>query len=194
QDDSLFVPPPGSGGISPFEQGDYRYALNARIGSSIEDNSSSVENFPSTLLIDNYWVWNGSAFVTGSAPAGTNTALNKFEDRDANKVYWFVHNSSGNHQILMFVKYERKIYEILNWSGLNFTLTNIVSSCKINKYLIFTDYNSAPRIVDVEDVYKLKFTLGSNFSEYHISFAKWAPIMPPLVTADQTDINPFMAE
>lgn len=194
QDDSLFVPPPGSGGISPFEQGDYRYALNARIGSSIEDNSSSVENFPSTLLIDNYWVWDGSAFVAGSAPVGTNTALNKFEDREANKVYWFVHNSSGNHQILMFVKYERKIYEILNWSGLNFTLTNTVSSCKINKYLIFTDYNSAPRIVDTEDVYKLKFTLGSNFSEYHISFAKWAPIMPPLVTADQTDINPFMAE
>jgi len=51
QDDSLFVPPAGSGGISPFEQGDYRYALNARIGSSIEDNASSVENFPSTLII-----------------------------------------------------------------------------------------------------------------------------------------------
>lgn len=194
QDDSLFVPPPGSGGISPFAQGDYRYALNARIGSSIEDNSSSVENFPSTLLINNYWVWDGSAFVSGSAPSGTNTAINKFEDRETNKVYWFVHNSNGNHQILMFVKYERKIYEILNWSGLNFDTSKRVSSCKISKYLIFTDYNSAPRIVDVEDVYKLKYTLGVNFSEFHISFAKWAPIMPPLVTAYESEENDFMAE
>lgn len=194
QDDSLFVPPPGSGGISPFEQGDYRYALNARIGSSIEDNSSSVENFPSTLLIDNYWEWNGSAFVAGTAPAGTNTALNKFEDRDANKVYYFVHNSNGDHQILMFVKYERKIYEILKWSGLNFNTDRLVSSCKINKYLIFTDYNSAPRIVDVEDIYKLKFTLGVNFSEFHISFAKWAPLMPPLVTAYTSETNDFMKD
>jgi hypothetical protein len=193
QDDSLFVPPPGSGGISPFEQGDYRYALNARIGSSIEDNSSSVENFPSTLLIDNYWEWNGSAFVSGSAPAGTNTAFNKFEDRDANKVYYFVHNSNGDHQILMFVKYERKIYEILKWD-LGFDLTKLISSCKINKYLIFTDYNSNPRIVDVEDVYKLKYTLGVNFSEFHISFAKWAPLMPPLVTAYTSEENDSMKD
>lgn len=194
QDDSLFVPPPGSGGISPFEQGDYRYALNARIGSSIEDNTSSVENFPSTLLINNYWEWNGSAFVSGSAPAGTNTAINKFEDRDENKVYYFVHNSNGNHQILMFVKYERKIYEILKWSGLDFNISKFISCCKINKYLIFTDYNSAPRIVDVTSVYQLEYTLGVNFSEFHISFAKWAPLMPPLVTADTLNTNDFMKE
>lgn len=193
QDDSLFVPPPGSGGISPFEAGDYRYALNARIGSSIEDNDSSVENFPSTLAITNYWTWNGSAFVSGSAPAGTNTAINKFEDRDENKVYYFVHNSNGDHQILMFVKYERRIYELLKWD-LSFDLTKFISCTKINKYLIFTDYNSAPRIVDVTDIYRLKSDLGVNFSEFHISFAKWAPIMPPLVTADLTETNDFMKE
>lgn len=192
QDDSLFVPPPGSGGISPFEQGDYRYALNARIGSSIEDNSSSVENFPSTLAVSNYYVWDGAAFVLSSAPAGTNTALNKFEDREESKLYYFVKNSNGDHQILMFVKYERKIYEILKWSGLNFN--NPISSCKINKYLIFTDYDNAPRMVDVTDVYRLKYTLGVNFSEFHISFAKWAPGMPPLVTAYTSETNDYMED
>ena len=120
QDDSAFVPPAGSGGVSPFEQGDYRYALNCRIGSSIEDNSSSVENITSTLAVSNYWTWNGAAFVSGSAPAGYNTALSKFEDRENNTFYWFVHNSLGNHQILKFVKHENKIYELLKWTELNF--------------------------------------------------------------------------
>jgi len=190
QDDSPFVPPAGSGGISPFEQGDYRYALNCRIGSSSEDNSSSVENIPSTLLINNYWAWNGSAFASTTAPAGNNTALNKFEDRENNTLYWFVKNSNGNDQILKYVKHENKIYELLKWDGLNFD--GFISVCKINKYLIFTDNVNAPRIVNTEDAYVLKYTLGADFSEYHISFAKWAPIMPPIIRADTGQSSPFM--
>jgi hypothetical protein len=190
QDDSPFVPPAGSGGISPFEQGDYRYALNCRIGSSSEDNASSVENIPSTLEISNYWTWNGSAFVSGSAPAGTNTALNKYEDRENNTFYWFVKNSNNDHQILKFVKHENKIYEMLKWDGLNFN--TFISVCKIGQYLIFTDNSNAPRIINTENIYDLKYTLGSDFSEYHISFAKWAPIMPPLIKADTGQSSDFM--
>lgn len=191
QDDSLYVPPPGSGGISPFEGGDYRYALNARVGSSIEDNMASVENFVSTLEIDNYYIYSGGNWVLDTIPAGTNTAINKYEDREEGKVYYFVHNSNGDHQILMFVKYERKIYELLKWD-LGFDTSKFISVCKISKYLIFTDYNSAPRIIDVTDVFILKATLGSNFSEYHISFAKWPPLMPPYVQAYTSETNEFM--
>jgi len=190
QDDSAFVPPAGSGGVSPFEQGDYRYALNCRIGSSIEDNSSSVENITSTLLVDNYWTWDGAAWISGSAPAGTNVALNKFEDRENNIFYWFVKNSNNNHQILKFVKHENKIYELLNWSGLEFD--TFISVCKISKYLIFTDDINPPRIIDVENIHVLKYTLGVNFSEFHISFAKWAPQMPPLVTGDTGNTSEFI--
>jgi len=192
QDDSPFVPPPGSGGVSPFEQGDYRYALNCRIGSSIEDNASSIENIPSTLAITNYWTWDGAAWISGSAPAGTNVALNKFEDREANTLYWFVKNSNGDDQILKFVKHENKIYELLNWSGLNFQ--TFISVCKINKYLIFTDNLNAPRIINVENIHILKATLSTNFSEFHISFARWAPIMPPVVKAYTPETNDFIDE
>jgi hypothetical protein len=192
QDDSLYTPIAGSGGINSFQQGDYRYALNVRIGSSIENNTGAVENLASTLVVENYYVWNGSEWAAGAAPVGTNTAINKYEDKSQNKIYYFVQNSNGDDMILMFVKYERKIYELCKWSLFNFDATKFISCCKISKYLIFTDYNNAPRMVDTEDIFRLRYTMAANFSEYHISFAKWAPLMPPLVTAITTETNDFM--
>lgn len=185
QEDSVLTPPLGNDGHSLFEAGDYRYALNCRIGASQGTNTGALENLPSTLLVNSYYQWNGAAWVSGSAPAGTNTALNKYEDRTDGKIYWFIKNSNGNDAILMFVKSERKIYELIQWSGFHFS--NPIASCKINKYLIFTDGNpadstgNAPRIIDVTTIYTLKSTLNTNFSEYHISFAKWAPVDPPTV-------------
>lgn len=190
QDDSALAVTPGEGGLSAFTQGDYRYALNMRIGATFKNNDGSGENLPSTLPITNYFVWNGSAFVASSAAAGTNTAINKYEDRSEGKVYWVVKNSNNNHAILMYVKSEQKIYELLRWSGLN--ISNFVSLAKINKYLILTDGNPSdgsgnpPRIIDVTDIYKLKYTLDQPvapyvdpfFREYHISFAKWPPLLP----------------
>jgi len=194
QDDSLYTPLAGSGGINSFQQGDYRYALNVRIGSSVENNTGAVENIPSTLSVTDYYVWNGSAWASGAAPAGTNVAINKYEDKSQNKIYYFVQNSNGNDLILMFVKYERKIYELCQWDGFNFDSTKFIACCKISKYLIFTDYNSAPRMVDTEDIFRLRYDMASNFSEYHLSFAKWAPLMPPLITAYTSEENDFMKD
>lgn len=198
QDESVHNPPPENRGVSSYELGDYKYALNIRVGSSIEDNSGAGEYIASTLEIANYYTWDGAAWQSGSAPAGTNTAINKLEDNG--KFYWAVHNSNGDHQILMFVKHERQIYELCKWSGLNFDLTKFVSMCRINKWLIITDKNSPPRIMNVDidttddtQIFRLRQTLGANFSEFHISFAKWPPLAPPLVrkatsgTSDYTE-------
>lgn len=190
QEDGAYNFPPESGGISPYAQGDYRYALNLRIGSSAGINNGAGENIQSTLQVTGaYYKWDGGtvSWVLGSPPAGTNVAINKYEDRAEGKVYWFVKNSNGNDLILMWVKSERKIYELIQWSGLHFS--NFISCWKINKYLQFTDGNpedltgNPPRMIDVTDIYKLKATLASNLSEYHISFAKWAPVAPPQIDA-----------
>jgi hypothetical protein len=188
QDDSILSPPEGK---SAFEAGDYRYARNVRIGSSSEDNTGGVENLPSTLLINNYYVWNGSAWVLGSQPSGTSTPINKFEDHQNNIIYWFCYHAS-EPTILFFNKSERKIYELLRWSGLNFSTDSLVSACKINNYLIITDYRNPPRIFDVTLIYSLKLTLGSAFSEYHVSFAKWAPLPAPLVRRNLVGTSDFV--
>lgn len=185
QDDSLISPPKGD---NPFERGDYRYARNTRIGASTEDHDGSVENFTSTLAITNYYTWDGAAWISGSAPAGTNIARGKYEDVDEGAIYWAVYNSNGNHQILKFVKSERKIYALLSWSGLNFAATNIISMSKVSTYLVFTCRDlgddgevNPPRLINTSDIHVLKSSLAGNFSEYHISFAKWSPLAPPYV-------------
>ena len=181
QDDSVLTPPLGEDGRSAFEVGDYRWAKNVRIGSSVEDNIGAVENIPSTLLVNNYWVWNGSAWVSSTAPSGTSKSRGKFEDKDEGKIYEAVYNSGGNHMILMWVKSERKIYELLKWSGLAFDANAHIAITKINKYLVLVDKINPNRIIDTSNVFSFKQTLGSSFSEYHISFAKWAPVAPIVV-------------
>lgn len=187
-DESVMNPPAENRGVSSYALGDYKYLLNFRSGSSIDENTGAAEYIASTLEISNYYTWNGSAWVSGTAPVGTNTAINQWEDKG--KFYWAVHNSNGDDQILMYVKSERQIYELCKWTGFNFDLTKFVSMCKINKYLIITDKNSPPRIlnvntdistVDTTQIFRLRQSLGANFSEYHISFAKWPPLAPPLV-------------
>ncbi len=183
-DDSSLNPNKGDGGISRFQAGDYRYALNARIGSSTQANVGALENIASTLEVSNYYYWDGAAWQVGTAPSGVNIARGRCEDISNGRVFWPVYNDGGDHTILMWVKKERRIYEILKWSGLNFNAQSQVSMCLINKYLTLVDgiatTSNPPRMVNVDEVYDTKFILGSNFSEYHISLAKWAPLQPPL--------------
>lgn len=185
QDDSLITPPSGQ---SAFDQGDYRYSRNLRIGSSDEDNTGGAEILPSTLEISDLYEWNGSAWVIGSALTGTSKSIGEREDHDEGAVYYAVYNSNGDHCILKFVKSERKIYQLLKWSGLNFALTNIVSLSRVSQYLVITcrgdgdDGNvNPPRVINTTTIADLKFTLGADFSEYHISFAKWPPLAPPYI-------------
>lgn len=57
QDDSIVSPTPGlESAVSLFANGDYRYALNARIGSSRHDSFGDVENMRGTLEVTAYRV------------------------------------------------------------------------------------------------------------------------------------------
>lgn len=195
-DDSVLNANAKDGGISLFQTGSYRYALNMRIGSSTEANVGAGENITSTLEVNNFYQWSGSAWITGTAPAGTNKALGRCEDIANGKVYWPVYNSNGNHVILMWIKKERRIYELLRWSGLNFQPENLISMALINKYVLWADGteddSNPPRIIDTTSIYSLKSTMGVNFSEYHISLSKWAPLMPALVEMSITEANLFV--
>jgi hypothetical protein len=49
-------------------------------------------------------------------------------------------------------------------------------------------------MVDVTDIYNLKYTMGGNFSEYHLSFAKWAPLAPPRVVRSLVDTSSYLTK
>ncbi len=55
QDDSLVTPGHDSAGKNFFEVGDYRYALNARIGSSRADHFGDLENIRDTVEVTSYY-------------------------------------------------------------------------------------------------------------------------------------------
>lgn len=198
QSDSSVNASDDSAGHSLFEAGDYRYMSNLHNGRSNTINEGAAENFRSTLAVSSYYQWNGSDWVVGSAPAGTNNARGKYEDHTEGKVYWAMQNSDGHDAILMFVKSERKIYELIQWDDFNFS-TNFVSMAKINKFLIFTDGNPddetgmPPRMIDVTTIFVLKATLSTSFSEYHVSFVKWAPVAPAQVLLSGLADNVFIA-
>lgn len=55
QDDSIITPSKDSAGRNAFEVMDYRYALNARIGSSREDNFGDLEDIRDTVQVTSYF-------------------------------------------------------------------------------------------------------------------------------------------
>lgn len=185
QDDSLIAPPNRQ---SLFEAGDYLYARNVRIGSSIENNTGAVENFPSTLEVTDFQTWDGSAWIQSTAPSGK--CIGKKEDKTNGCFYYIVRVDATRGLILKFVKSTKSIYCLLDW---NFAFPDAwVSMTLIGQYVVFTDKVNGPRIIDTTSVYKLKSTLGNNFSEFHISFSKWAPSAPADVYADTAHTNEYL--
>ena len=179
QDDSYINPSPDGEGHSAFQAGDFRYALNLRTGSTRGDSLGDAENIKSTLPITAYKVWGGSEWIDGVNPLGTNFPRGKREDRQLRSVFYINYNSNGDHTICQYKNKDRTVYELMRWSGLNIQETAYVSMARIGNFLILTDKYNKPRIIDYTTIFSLKYTLGSDFSEYHISFSKWAPVAPP---------------
>src|SRR6478736_7448761 len=151
QDDSIITPPAGTDGRSLFEAGDYKYALNTRIGASRSDHIGDVENIKGTLEVTAYYVYSGGAWALGAQPSGNSKTRAKYEDRSKHKFYYLRYNDAGNHTICEYRPQEQAVYELLRWSGLNFQ-NKYFSVSKLNNYLGFTDRDNNPRMIDVTSI------------------------------------------
>lgn len=180
QDDSIITPPPGTDGISLFSAGDYKYALNARVGASRSDNLGDIENIRGTLEVTNYYVYSGGQFVSSGQPAGNSRTRSKYEDRSKHRFYYLRYNDQGNHTICEFRPVENAVYELIRDSRLNFQ--DLYFSCtKLNNFLCFVDRSNHNRLVDVTSISALHESLGDKFREFHLSLHKWQPSHPPIV-------------
>jgi hypothetical protein len=177
QDDSLITPSPDAQGKSMFEIGDYRYALNLRLGSSRDDNFGDAETPKSTLEITGYVGYDGNPTTP---PTGINKVNGKYEDNEFQRIYEAVWNSNGNHTIRYFDPGTATTYELIRWAGLNFLEDGFIKLAKLDNWLAFTDRNSPPRLIDTDTISSLFLSLGANFREFHISLHKWAPTVPPI--------------
>jgi len=166
QDDSLINPVNGAN--SAFSEGDYRYALNLRTGSTRSDSQGDGENIKSTLEIIAYKIWNGTNWVDGTKPTGDSFPCGKCEDKQLRKLFFINYNSNNQHTICEYRPQEKAVYELLKWDGLKLQ-RKYISLSRVGNFLIITDKNNKPRIIDFTSIHVLKYTLGSKFMEFHIS-------------------------
>lgn len=190
QDDSVINPTPGYAGRNAFGEGDYKYLLNARVGSSKSDNFGDVETIKGTTEITSYMVRSaGKKWAAGTRPTGTEKVVGKFENKETQELFYAVYNSNGDHCIRFYNPFYNAVFELLKWSGLNYTTSTFVKMAMIDNWLATTDRESPPRLMDINTITDLKNALGSSFREYHISFHKWAPVMPPVLKATYDSVT-----
>lgn len=120
---------------------------------------------------------------SGSRPSGTEKVIGRYENKEERRLYYAVYNSADNHCIRFYDQDENAVFELLKWDGLEYSSSSFVKMAMIDNWLATTDRDNAPRLMDVDSITDLKTFLGTDFREYHISFHKWAPVMPPRIKA-----------
>lgn len=134
------------------------------------------------VIVDLEYLKVFSTFGTPSIrPSGNEKVIGRFEDYEFQRLYYCVWNSEGNHCIRYYDAFNNYVVEVLQWAGLNWDSDYFVKMAKLDNWMAFTDRHNPPRLIDVETISALKAELGDDeFREFHISFHKWAPTVPPI--------------
>lgn len=122
----------------------------------------------------------GTFFAPSTRPAGNEKVIGRYEDYEFQRLYYCVWNDEGNHCIRYWDAVNNYIVEVLQWEGLNWLSTTFVKMSKLDNWMAFTDKRNPPRLIDVDTIASLKAELADEFREFHISFHKWAPTVPPI--------------
>jgi len=174
-----------------------RKAVNVRIGSSDGENRNSVE------------LVKGNEIRKIDLPEGVNTTIGAYEYKRDSIVYYFNHNSLGNHNIVQYNFLQERSVIVMKSELLNFsedyliTHVDIVDLDNENQLIYFVDRLNPPRKFNigkairtfntglVGDKYDLPITLDV------IAAIKYPPLFPPVsryFTDAQFDVNYFKNE
>jgi len=174
-----------------------RKAVNVRIGSSDGENRNSVE------------LVKGNEIRKIDLPEGVNTTIGAYEYKRDSIVYYFNHNSLGNHNIVQYNFLQERSVIVMKSELLNFsedyliTHVDIVDLDNENQLIYFVDRLNPPRKFNigkairtfntglVGDKYDLPITLDV------IDAIKYPPLFPPVsryFTDAQFDVNYFKNE
>lgn len=174
-----------------------RKAVNVRIGSSDGENRNSVE------------LVKGNEIRKIDLPEGVNTTIGAYEYKRDSIVYYFNHNSLGNHNIVQYNFLQERSVIVMKSELLNFSTDYLITHVDIvdldneNQLIYFVDRLNPPRKFNigkairtfntglVGDKYDLPITLDV------IDAIKYPPLFPPVsryFTDAQFDVNYFKNE
>ena len=152
--------------------GEYRDALNIRLGSTEGTTIGAVENTKGNEQIT-------TLEHNGTALSANTVCIGAYEDGTTETMYWFVHDPTRG--VDMVVSYNTNIqalnYHLISTSVLNFDPKFLVTGVDlIDNFLFFTDDLNPPRFIDVNRQY------ANSFTEADISVLRPAPITSPTFT------------
>ena len=139
-----------------------RYRLNLRVLSSESGNYGAIETM------------NGNTLVDIVMPTGVNTVIGSYEDELQKKIYYFVHNSGGEHSVLEYDQTINVIVFVLKKAELNFSLSFLITAVNtirldVQSHLLYwTDGYNQPRKVNIEKA--KNYTKGDYINGYKQSF------------------------
>ena len=125
--------------------GEYRDALNIRLGSTEGTTIGAVENTKGNEQIT-------TLEHNGTALSANTVCIGAYEDGTTETMYWFVHDPTRG--VDMVVSYNTNIqalnYHLISTSVLNFDPKFLVTGVDlIDNFLFFTDDLNPPRVIDV---------------------------------------------
>ena len=179
------------------QNGYCRKAVNVRIGSSDGENRNSVE------------LVKGNEIRFINLPQGNNTTIGAYEYKRDSVVYYFNHNSLGNHNIVQYNFLQERsvivmISELLNFSKEHLiTHVDIVDLDNDNQLIYFVDRLNPPRKFNIGKGIRT-FNTGLTGDKYNLPITldiidaiKYPPLFPPVskyFTDAQFDVNYFKNE
>ena len=175
-----------------IQQGEYRYALNAKVLSSSTSGVGALENSLS----------NEQVTLPGNIDLGSNpVCIGSVAHDSLNKIWWFVKSDDGSYIIEYDFDNQLSSYVLVDTQTgdknvLNFSKSNYISADVLydndndNIMLFFTDGINNPKKIEVGKA-KLYGTNddannGSGFTEDMITVIKKPPLYPPSLTLSTT--------
>ncbi len=153
--------------VKVLPQGDYRSAVNCRIGVTEDGNNFSVTNTK------------GNTLVSYTLPAGSSKTIGAYRDLLTSTIVYFNCNDRGNHHILQYSWVTNSIAKIIQDVSLNFDVNHKITGINlINGLLYWTDNYNEPRKLNITKALSGGYAPYSNDYAYAI---KQPPLFPPTV-------------
>jgi hypothetical protein len=125
--------------------GEYRDALNIQISSTEESDAGTAQNIRGNKILKD---------LSATSLFGANAkCVGKIADEENDKIYWFVKGTSKQGIIEYNTSTDTTKPLVIDLTGavLNFSDNEITGIVIIDKNLAWTDNNSEPKIIDIDD-------------------------------------------
>ena len=162
--------------------GEYKNALNVRLGSTETTDIGAVENSKGNSKLT-------TLEFDGNPLSSNATCIGAYADAIRETMYWFVHDKNPNGTTVdLIVSYnsitDLTVYHVVSLSVLSFNPLYLITGVQlVEELLFFTDNINPPRVININRNYPLPSNGLDNFIEEDISLIVRPPGFSKFVNA-----------